>query len=498
MIAATAGLLELRDERSSIGGAHAASFALHLRNLATNCTQLVNRLRAIQDIMLSSDRSIDVDETSKFANEVSFLICQVYGSASVYRQTKVEHELYDSPNQSSPTYISPWICGENSRKLLNNQLSFIKQLAKINDDTMFQVETIGIALLQTYEAEAMKNRNSELFVISFNAARALTIPMLRQFVNDQFALETSIKCCYFEGIVSLCNEMGKSGREKLGNLMAGDMRTIVENGLAFPRFVFSWYTDRSLAAYVLDLGKYCPQELRRFLTENSKVSDLAWINDVRCGRWDEAQMSLTKVGESSETLMDKKLFLSLGKIASTISQKDPAASINSGLQLIQAQEILMDVQNDGPSSSLSASSLMELSVDHLADGSRGYNDRVGAGLAGLAVAEVMQDDAKSAALIWEKSLECERPLWEDIAFFQEANAESDMKEAIFKSIFFGISKEYTLNDTKGLNFEFVRQFSGIGEQMKGLALVASELAAASGEGQAPYISNEEIVDVEME
>ena len=84
---------------------------------------------------------------------------------------------------------------------------------------------------------------------------------------------------------------------------------------------------------------------------------------------------------------------------------------------MQAQEILSESVNG--KEALAPMALLDLSLQQACDNSRKYDDRVSAGVVGLAISEVLGIDRESAASIWSQVVNCEIDLWRRISSMQE-------------------------------------------------------------------------------
>jgi len=281
----------------------------------------------------------------------------------------------------------------------------------------------------------------------YETAKTIAVPLLKNASGDQAALEASIAHAHYSGIVEICHATENHAR----------LQTLLQQGTStrFPRFVLRWHADRNLYASVLNLGRYCQEDLRHVLKEDPRLAQFAWMNDVREKRYADARTSLTRnVGDPGQCLQDARLFLSLGKLVSSLvddtatrKRKSQDTAIEDGLVLVRAQEMLG--VPDGPK--MTHADLFDLSLDQLGQEDRDGEDRIQAGLCGLALAEVLHrpEDMKgcveSAGRVWARSVVAEIEYWKGLAARKDLLSQELLEKKIKQSIFARLVQVYVQN-----------------------------------------------------
>ncbi|KAL7529749.1 hypothetical protein ACHAXR_003137, partial [Thalassiosira sp. AJA248-18] len=298
-----------------------------LEGISSNMFSLPNSWATLQQLY-DNDWSLGKD----LLPLTSSSICQGIGQALRYRNDE-SGALYDIPSHDSLSPCShglPWTSSLEMLEVLFTQLKAIQQkgesiLSNSLDFEMEQtnlrqyVEDISASALSGHRDIVLREPDNQEAMKSYEETKLLSIPLLRQYANDYgddlVALQTSLAHSFFEGIVQICHDHQKSwrfqgpfsdkepdGRYDLRPMMSNaspdspyahlhqsrDFRT----GLPFCGYVLRWYADRGLYPEVFELGKNCPHDLTRYVRNDDRLSDLAWIQQLRDGGHAQATVGL--------------------------------------------------------------------------------------------------------------------------------------------------------------------------------------------------------------
>ena len=187
---------------------------------------------------------------------------------------------------------------------------------------------------------------------------------------------------------------------------------------------------------VFELGKNCPHDLTRYVRNDSRLSNLAWVQNLRVGGHEQATVGLLSVTspvlfgdkDGDMSLWEKDQMLSLAKLSNKLAgAKNPAAVditersalIENSLTLISAQRILQEDTEQGGEIALKEEDLLRLAVEKI-QSSRNGEDIKRFGICGLAIASAKpqgQNEAKSsdASSIWQAVIQADLDTWESVA-----------------------------------------------------------------------------------
>ncbi|XP_076802296.1 nuclear pore complex protein Nup133-like [Clavelina lepadiformis] len=146
----------------------------------------------------------------------------------------------------------------------------------------------------------------------------------------------------FDILVTLCDESHDHER------MKPYMRRFAAQG--FAKFLFNWYLERKEYRKLLsccDDDMTNQQELKVFLKHHPK---LAWMHQVKSGDYLEACDTLKHIADhEKDSAMNKKNYLSLGKLAAVFSDNDKE-TIRRKTEVIDHEQMLLKYQETLPSS----------------------------------------------------------------------------------------------------------------------------------------------------
>jgi len=404
-------------------------------------------------------------------------ICHGIGQALRYRQNE-SVSLYDTPSydaSSLSSHSSPWTSSQEMLEVLFTQLQAIQQAGESILSTSLDFETdkanlrqyvedISASALSGHRDVVLRKPDDEEAMKLYEETKLLSIPLLRQYANDDcddlVALQSSLAHSFFEGIVQICHDHRNSWRFQgpFSDQEADeryDLRPMLSNtssaspyahlhqsrdyrsGLPFCGYVLRWYADRGFYPEVFELGKNCPHDLTRYVRNDDRLSDLAWIQHLRVGGHEQATVGLLSLtspvlfGDKQEGAMglwEQDQMMSLAKLSNKLASAKSAnpavdgqrnALIENSLTLISAQRILQEDTEFGDEIALKDNDLLRLASEKI-NSARDVDEIKRFGICGLAIAsakppaqsEAMANDASS---IWHTVIQADIHTWKSIA-----------------------------------------------------------------------------------
>mmetsp|Transcript_20644 Transcript_20644/g.43398 ORF Transcript_20644/g.43398 Transcript_20644/m.43398 type:complete len:1312 (+) Transcript_20644:68-4003(+) len=440
-----------------------------LEGLSNDAMTLPHSWGRLQQL-LSENPTSDYSQIEKdLVLLTSSSICHGIGQALRYRQNESD-SLYDIP--SYDTSSSPWTSSQEMLEVLFLQLQTIQQTGEsiLSTSVVFEtdsanlrqyVEDISASALSGYRDVVQRNPDDEEAMKAYEETKLISVPLLRQYANengdDLGALQASLAHSFFEGIVQICHDHRKSWRFQgpfsdqeaderydirpmLSNTSSGspyvhlhktrDYRT----GLPFCGYVLRWYADRGFYAEVFELGKKCPNDLTRYVRNDDRLSELAWIQDLRVGGHDQATVGLLSLNspllfgdkqEGSMGLWEKDQMMSLAKLSNKLASAKTAnpafggqrnALIENSLTLISAQRILQEGTEVGDEVALKVDDLLRLACEKI-NTAHDIDEMKRFGICGLAIASAKQpsDQSDAASTIWHTLINADIQTWKRIA-----------------------------------------------------------------------------------
>jgi len=322
-------------------------------------------------------------------------------------------------------------------------------------------------------------------------------------VGEDLAFRLSLDHGYFDGVVEICHHRfdrtaghRRTSPYDIGVMLSPDRGTDVDGegdeqtygslydrpdyttGLTFPKFVFRWYTDRNMASEVFELGGNCPEILSEYMEEDTRLSDLRWLQHLKTGSYDKASHCLmglvssgiVPIGGGKNTvppsMESRQLVLSLAKLSSMVNTdnnnnnnnnnntnggrsnitKEEGKIMDQNLELCKAQEILAGM-TDRPEvvlkTAMSAGDLISMSLT-LIDALDDVQDTSRACLAALSVVDVIQASSRSfeAGKIWAKSIESDARTWADMTQDWNEMADDERIVMVHNTVFFHLARDY--------------------------------------------------------
>lgn len=438
-------------------------------------------------------------------------VCRGLGEAFRYRANESSN-LYDIPQHdpmSRGKGTIPWTSSREVLAVLHQQLenlqlfgdSVVSSSSNYEQDKLTLkrlVEDASVSLLAGYHDHFRCDPQDEELARLYDEAKRLAIPLLRtSFVNedgdDLQALEMSLKHCFFEGIVQICHDHRRSWKFRgpfspvppdetfdIRLMLSGTSpespyvhlhgSTDYRTGLPFCDFVLNWYADRGSNTEVRELGKECSEALTRFLRNDNRLADSAWIHDLRIGAHERAANTLVNLtssifpGKDAGGLMDlweKEQMMSLAKLSNKLARSKNLDSalvaqnstiIENSLNLIEAQRILQedDLDNDESKAIIPPDELIVLAVNKI-NSSRDVVNIKKYGLCGLAIAHaISSEDANAmiqgAATIWEACIRSDIHTWNSLAreniMAVTGISEEDLSQRVRGTAFVGVNGEF--------------------------------------------------------
>ena len=477
--------------------AHARQMVMSaLEGASNDITGLPHRWAALQQ--LQSDNLLLLTSSA---------ICQGIGQALGYRQDE-SNSLYDIPSHNEDNIALPWTSSQETLGVLITQLRAIEQLGEsilatsINyDDDVANiqsyVEDMSASVLCGYRDIVSTNPDKDALLVLYDDAKRLVVPLLRRYANDDgddlVALQASLDHSFFEGIVQICHDhrsswafQGPFSDEQADETY--DLRPMMSSnesqahlhesrdyktGLAFCSYVLQWFVDRGFYPEVFELGKNCPHDLTRYVRNDGRLSNLAWIQDLRTGGHSQATVGLLSSvtspvlfgdKEGRISLWEKDQMLSLAKLSNKLaSAKNPAAVeenrdtlIENNLTLISAQKMLQQDTEQGDEVALNEEDLIRLSVEKI-QASGDVEDIKKFGICGLAISSAKPSSqadamANDAANIWQAVIQSDMQLWEAVANENSKSvggiAEEELIHRVEGTSFVGVLYDFIMSEGK--------------------------------------------------
>mmetsp|Transcript_17480 Transcript_17480/g.35235 ORF Transcript_17480/g.35235 Transcript_17480/m.35235 type:complete len:557 (-) Transcript_17480:129-1799(-) len=458
-----------------------------------------------------TDPDMDMDMDMDSMMLTLSCVCRGLGEAFRYRANESTN-LYDIPHHD-PTLCGkgtiPWTSSTEVLAVLHQQLekiqlfgdSVLSSSSNYEQDKLALkrlVEDASVSLLAGYHDHFRCDPQNEEIARLYDEAKRLAIPLLRtSYVNedgdDIQALEMSLKHSCFEGIVQICHDHRRSWKfcgpfspvppdetYDIRLMLSGTSpespyvhlhgSTDYRTGLPFCDFVLNWYADRGSNTEVLELGKECSEALTRFLRNDNRLGDLAWIHDLRIGAHERAADTLVNLtssifrGKDAGAPMDlweNEQVMSLAKLSNKLARsKNPDSAlvarnstiIENSLNLVEAQRILQedDLDGDGSEAILPPDELIVLAVNKI-NSSRDVENIKKYGLCGLAIAHATSsEDAiamiHGAATIWEACIRSDIHTWNSLArensMAVTGISEEDLSQRVRGTAFVGVNGEF--------------------------------------------------------
>ena len=186
---------------------------------------------------------------------------------------------------------------------------------------------------------------------------------------------------------------------------------------------------------VFELGKSCPHDLTRYVRNDDRLSNLAWVQQLRVGGHEQATVGLMSVNtpvlfgdkEGPMSLWEKDQMMSLAKLSNKLAlAKNPNAEVDTrslqienSLTLISAQKILQEDTTHGDEVVLKEDDLLRLAVGKI-QSSRDVDEIKRFGICGLAIASAKLPSqteamANDASYIWQAVIKSDIHTWESTA-----------------------------------------------------------------------------------
>jgi len=440
-------------------------------------------------------------------------ICRGIGQALRYRQNE-SGRLYDVPSHSSASLNShgaPWTSSPEMLEVLFAQLRAIQcagesilsaglEDAKVN--LRRYVEDICASALSGHRDVFLRKPDDEEAIKSYEETKLLSIPLLRKYANDDgddlLALQSSLAHSFFEGIVQICYDHIKSWKfrgpfsDKEAD-MRYDLRPMLSNtsststyahlhqsrdyrtGLPFCGYVLRWYADRGLFPDVFELGKNCPHDLTRYVRNDDRMSDLAWIQHLQVGAHEQATVGLLSLtspvlfGDKKDDVMglwEKDQLTSLAKLSNKLASAKSANRtvgiqrnqlIANTLTLLSAQRILQEDTEVGDEVALKADDLLRLATEKIT-ASRDVDEIKRFGICGLAIASAKppnQSKAMSldASSIWNAVIQADIHTWKSVAHENciavGGISEEELIQRVEGTAFVGVMYDFVMTSPSG-------------------------------------------------
>lgn len=270
--------------------------------------------------------------------------------------------------------------------------------------------------------------------------------------------------------------------------------------------------DSLVLCLVFDLGKSCPHDLTRYVRNDNRLSDLAWIQQLRDGGHEQATVGLLSVNtpllfdenqQGEMGLWEKDQLMSLAKLSNKLAGAKSSNSavvsqrndlIENNLTLVSAQRILQEGSEMGDEIALKDDDLLRLALEKI-ESARDLDELKRFGICGLAIASAKSPDkhedmANDASMIWHAIIQADMACWKSVASEDRMAvggiSEEDLIQRVEGTAFVGTMGDFLSTSPPGgkmrnvsFRSDLVMQAFGSDELAKVLALSADIVVAAN-------------------
>jgi hypothetical protein len=187
---------------------------------------------------------------------------------------------------------------------------------------------------------------------------------------------------------------------------------------------------------VFELGKHCHHDLTRYVRNDDRLMNLAWIQQLRVGGHEQATVGLLGLTspilfgkETAMSLWEKDQMMSLAKLSNKLAIEKSASrttahdqrtkTIENILTLVSAQRILQEDAELGDEIALDESDILRLAVEKI-QSSQDVDEIKRFAICGLSVASAKSPDqleaiASDASTIWHAVIQTDIDIWQNVA-----------------------------------------------------------------------------------
>lgn len=365
---------------------------------------------------------------------------------------QLAQSVYDVATETSSEHL--WTSHPSMQEMLKNQIHY--WTTNYQDVPLPLIEAVVKTALLSF-SESMSpspshpSNESDKSRKEFAKIQKAGISLLRLLSDgrDELAFELCVQYLHFDGLceLSVAHEKKRDARSYSLDPLFDTMKGLdSRSGWSFPQHVLQWHTDRGLYGQVINYGRHSIYDLNRIMEKNTKLRQYRWIPIVRQGYFGQATAMFLENCKEDNGLRNNQWALSMAKLTNKLvpaqsqQAKDQNLKIEKALDLVDAQQMLLDYPNeDCPI--LSPDELAELAMKKLGD-SFENDDRVRLAFIGLTICNFMDDKQASlewTSRIWAECLLSNGAQWTDWALegggSSTANLACLREEALTSTVF---------------------------------------------------------------
>jgi hypothetical protein len=374
-------------------------------------------------------------------------------TATTYRH-EMASPIYDIVvNSSTDLPDEPlWTSHKALQTLLHLQLEEWKrtnaELSEGSTTELVHVEAVVKAALVSY-SESTNEEGKKLYP----RIRALAIDLLRAITkdgDDELAFELSIQYSYFQGLCQISVDHEKkldATTYSLDPLFGKITEVDIESRFSFSQYVLQWHTDNGLYGHAINYGRHSPSDLKLLMEKDERLQKYQWIPAIRQQYYQQATESCLAFGDTNN-FANLQWSLSMAKLANKLVSTQNAErtrTIEKQLELVDAQQMLMDDNNKTENRLMAPEELVQLALQKLVATNNGVEDRVRLATIALAVCAAMEDGKMSlefTAHVWAECFRLDAALWKQWVQHED----NISKERFYQDTVFGVLLEECRKD----------------------------------------------------
>ncbi|KAL8293054.1 hypothetical protein RQP46_000748 [Phenoliferia psychrophenolica] len=216
------------------------------------------------------------------------------------------------------------------------QADLKKQMASLADFVFTSLEE-RLLFLRTIHQELGTSEETRVVTSDYHALRPRYIRSLVSIGKVPHAYELAERYHDFRSLVELCNHAQHGSEKNTRNFLA-------KYAEAFAFELYQYYVENGRLKALLTPEVAFQDLVTRFLdeTENYRIS---WVNDIAIGRFPHATEALLTVSTTEASLAQKKLMLSLAKLAQIAQTTSETIDSEDVQRVIETTDDKLDLVN---------------------------------------------------------------------------------------------------------------------------------------------------------
>jgi hypothetical protein len=353
------------------------------------------------------------------------------------------------PQVQSLTDVPVWTSHPSIQNILKRQVLFWGSHSVVSSNfaqsiVQFWLQTC-LDNLMAFPDDGTRSSYTEALKEAFSLLRRIST-----WKNDLFLFELCVTYIYIDGICEIVydhEQRGDGASFALEPLFEANAAQVDKTtNLSFGLGVLKWFIDRRLFGHALRYGKYCPDALAHWMTNETALAPYKWIHDIGNKNYSSATASLLqKINGGNAPLLDTLNTLSAANLSNRIVmmeslvQADESMKLHRNIEkkreLVMAQkELIGDTENPlQPPHRLLQLALQK--VDQFTDSA----DKAHACMIGLAIATAFESNSEmeeKAMSVWCKSIVSNEAAWQRLLNQQVDISDSTLREKLFADTVF--------------------------------------------------------------